>query len=112
MKNTQIHVVKSLIYTIVVTLIASVFVYKSTAYFFANAAYKDEMADATVTLKALKHLQLGEINQAIDVLEGGLKGNLAALDVDSTGIPGRTYTSMKYKVEEIKDYLVDSTLKK
>ncbi|MDH5444471.1 MAG: hypothetical protein OEY52_02875 [Gammaproteobacteria bacterium] len=104
MKTTQIHVVKSLIYTIVVSLLVGVVAFKSSKAYYRHETFKSELANATITLDALNHLKLGNTKKAISVLETGLLGHVAVMDVSSKGISDKTYKSMQSKLREIKLY--------
>ena len=108
MKNTQIHVVKSLIYTIVVAILVSILVFKVSNRFAVQASYTAELARTTVNLAVLNHLRLGEINQAVEVLEQDLQANALVLDVGPKGLTTNLHNNMQAKLREIKLYLASS----
>ena len=112
MKDTQIHVVKSLIYTIVVAIIVGISVFKITNRFARHSSYTTELVRATVNLAALNHLRLGEHNEAIKILEHDLYSNQQVLDVDSSGISNKLYTNMQSRLREIKLYQASNKAKK
>lgn len=104
MKNTQIHVVKSLIYTIVVTITVGFIIFIGSQRYYTGTIKKSELAHATQVLDALKALRDGENKVAVELLEQDLSTSAASLNVGPEGVSKVLHKNMKDKLEDIKDY--------
>ena len=79
-------------------------VFQGMKRFYASDTYKSELARARVNLEALRQLEEGHVQQAVQLLEQDLQSSALVLDVDASGISNDTYRKIREMREQIRDY--------